>query len=182
MFYFNLVLCILSLLFWAYLLYALWEMLHHRAPFVPSPSAPRKLAFKQIAKLLMPSNTAKTIVDAGCGNGYLLAQLAKEYPQNHFIGIEYNPMLYNYCRHKYRKLKNLIFLNQDLLTFDYNQADIVYYFGFPQLTSALQQKLLQTTKKIDLIALDATFEKLTLIEKESFRFWLTQSYIYHYKN
>ena len=181
MFYFNLMICILSLAFWLYVLYALWEILHHRAPFVPSPSVTRKLAFKQIIKLLN-SNRPKTIIDAGCGNGRLLGQLAKKYPQHRFIGIEYNSMLYNYCQHKYSKLKNIIFLNQDLLTFDYNQADIIYYFGLPKLTMALQEKLLHTTKKIDIIALDATFEKLTLIDKKSFRFWLTHSYLYHYKN
>lgn len=182
MFYYNLTICFLSLAFWLYILYALWEILHHRAPFVPSPTATRKIAFKEIVKLISSQNEPKTTIDAGCGNGHLLGRLAKKYPQHRFIGIEYNPMLYNYCQHKYRKLKNLVFLNQDLLAFDYNQADIIYYFGFPKLTVALQEKLLHTTKKIDLIALDATFEKLTLVDKKSFRFWLTHSYLYHYKN
>ncbi|MBQ8465930.1 MAG: class I SAM-dependent methyltransferase [Alphaproteobacteria bacterium] len=182
MFFYNLIVCTLSVLFWLYILYALWEMKNHRAPFVPSPNAPKKLAFIKISNLLAGKKINKTVIDAGCGNGSMLAKLAQQHPRHRFIGIEYNKNLYTYCLHRYKKIPNLTFLHQDLLEYDYNQADIIYYFGFPELTKNLQEKLLNTQKKIDLIALDATFDKLTLIDKENFRFWLTKSYIYHYKN
>jgi len=182
MFYYNLIICSLSVIFWVYLIYAAWEMAHKRAPFVPSIGNPRKIALKKITTILNNKKTPQTIVDAGCGNGKLLATLAKQFPQHNFIGIEYNKILYNYCRQHYQKQQNLAFLNQDLLKFDYNQANIVYYFGLPSLTLKFEEKLRQLPAKIDLITLDAEFSNLNLIDKELFKFWFVKSYIYHYKN
>ena len=182
MFYYDLIVCCLSVLFWIYLIYAGWEIAHQRAPFVPSPSAPKKIAITKISELLDNATTPQTVVDAGCGNGKLLAILAKKYPQHHFIGIEYNKTLYNYCHRKYKKINNLNFYNQDLLEFDYNQTNIIYYFGIPALTQKFGEKLQQTQTRLDILTLDAQFEHLQLISKESFKFWMTQSYVYHYKN
>lgn len=182
MFYYHLFVFILFVLFVGYLIYAGWEFAHHRAPFVPTIGLQKKLVGEELAKLLENKQTPQTIVDAGCGNGSILAELAKKYPQHRFIGIEYNASLYNYCRHRYKKIKNLFFKHQDLLTFDYEETDIIYYFGIPELTLALEKKLLATQKKIDIIALDADFSKLKLIEKKPFRFLVTHSFVYHYKN
>jgi SAM-dependent methyltransferase len=182
MFYFDLVICFLSLIFWIYLIHSFWEIAHHRAPFVPSPNTPRKIAIDKISKLLNQTKGQQTIVDAGCGNGKILATLAKKYPQHIFIGIEYNKTLYNYCHHHYIKIKNLTFYNQDLLTYDYEKTNIIYYFGLPSLTKEFEKKICQLETKIDIIALDAQFPKLKLVSKDFFRFWMTQSYVYHYKN
>lgn len=182
MFYFDLIICILSILFWIYLAYAIWEIIHKRPPFVPSPNAPQKIAITKITDLLKKTKTPQTIVDAGCGNGKLLATLALKYPQHNFIGIEYNKFLYNYCCHHYRKIKNLTFHHQNLLTFDYRETNIIYYFGLPALTKEFEKKLCQLKTKVDIITLDAQFQNLNLISKEFFKFWMTQSYVYHYKN
>ena len=182
MFYFDLIVCILSVTFWIYLIYSFWEIVHRRAPFVPSPNAPKKIALAKISELLDKASNAQTTVDAGCGNGKLLAILAKKYPQHHFIGIEYNKALYNYCCHRYKNINNLKFYNQDLLKYDYEQTNIVYYFGLPALTEKFEQKLKQTKHKLNIIALDAQFTELQLISKDFFKFWMTQSYVYHYKN
>ena len=182
MFYYDLIVCTLSVIFWIYLIYAIWEVAHHRPPFVPSPSAPKKIAISKISELLDKKSSPQTVVDAGCGNGKILAILATKYPQHHFIGIEYNKALYNYCRRKYRKISNLTFYNQDLLEYDYTQANIVYYFGIPALTKKFEKKLIQTSSKLDIIALDSQFTELQLVGKEFFKFWMTQSYVYHYKN
>ena len=182
MFYYDLIVCSLSIIFWIYLIYAIWEVAHHRAPFVPSPINSGKLGIKKISDLLKNKNTPQTIVDAGCGNGYILAALAKKYPQHKFIGIEYNKTLFNYCQKHYKGTQNLTFMNQDMLIYDYSKVDIIYYFGIPALTEGLQNVILNTKKNIDLISIEQTFPKLKLIGKQPFRFLFTHSFVYHYKN
>ena len=182
MFYFHVTFILLNLVFWLYLVYAAWEVLHKRAPFVPSFGNPQRIAFQKISALLDRAETQQTLIDAGCGTGNLLARLAKRYPQHCFIGIEYNPVLYKHCLLRHKKISNLSFLHQYLLDFDYNRADIIYYFGLPALTRQLQKKLKATAKTLDLITLDAEFPELHFEEKEKFRIWCGESYIYHYKN
>ena len=182
MFYYDLIVCGLSILFWIYLAYAIWEVTHHRAPFVPATGTHKNQAISKISELLDKTSTKKTVVDAGCGNGCVLAALAKKYPNHQFIGIEYNKTLFNYCEHHYENIKNLTFLNQDMLIYDYSTVDIVYYFGIPALTEGLQRVLLNTKKSIDLISIEQAFPKLNLVEKQPFRFLFTHSFVYHYKN
>ena len=182
MFYYDLIVCSLSIIFWTYLIYAIWEIAHHRAPFVPATGTHKKQAITKISELLDKKQTPQTIVDAGCGNGCVLATLATKYPNHQFIGIEYNKTLCNYCEQHYKNIKNLTFLNQDMLTYDYETVDIIYYFGIPALTEGLQNVLLKTSKTIDLISIEQAFPKLNLIEKQPFRFLLTHSFVYNYKN
>ena len=182
MFYFDLLICSLSIAFWIYLIYSAWEIAHHRPPFVPSPSLPRKIAINKISELINKTDHTLITVDAGCGNGKILYTLAKKYPQHQFIGIEYNKELYKYCCHRYKNINNLKFYNQDLLRFDYNLTNIVYYFGLPSLTNKFEKILFNTQTKLDIFTLDAQFQSLHLINKYFFKFLMTQSYIYHYKN
>lgn len=182
MFYFDLLICSLSIIFWIYLIYSTWEVAHHRPPFVPSPYLPRKIVTNKISELINKANHTLTIVDAGCGNGKILYTLAKKHPQHHFIGIEYNQKLYKYCCYRYQKINNLKFHNQDLLQFNYNTTNIVYYFGLPYLTHKFEKILFNTKTELDIFTLDAQFQSLHLINKYFFKFWITQSYVYHYKN
>lgn len=182
MFYYYCLVCGLSAIFWMYLIYAIYEVIQHRAPWVPAVGRHKSIVYGKISELLDKKERPQVVVDAGCGNGNVLAALAKKYPKHTFIGIEYNKILFNYCERHYADIKNLIFLNQNLLDYDYSAVGIVYYFGIPALTEELQTVLLKTQAKIDLISIEQTFPKLRLIEKFHFRFLFTHSFVYHYKN
>lgn len=182
MFYYYCIVCGLSVIFWMYLIYAIYEVVQHRAPWVPAVGRHREIVCCKISELLDQKETPQVVVDAGCGNGRVLVALAKKYPQHKFIGIEYNKILFKYCEHHYKDIKNLVFFNRDLLDYDYSTVDIVYYFGIPALTEKLQNVLLKTPSAVDLISIEQKFPKLSLVEKSCFRFLFTYSFVYHYKN
>ena len=181
MFYYNLTISIFSILFWLYLIYALIEIYHKRAPFVPAIGKHKTIAIQYISPLLSNKNKL-TIIDAGCGNGDILALLAKQYPHHHFIGIEYNKTLFNYCKKHWQQIPNLSFIHQDLLKFDYSNIDIIYYFGIPSLTKQLENIILNTNKNIDIISIEEEFPNLYLNHKTPFKILNNTSYVYHFKN
>jgi ubiquinone/menaquinone biosynthesis C-methylase UbiE len=68
----------------------------------------------------------KTILDCGCGNGYLTSQLAKDAEK--VIGIDFAEEFIKMCRQKYSSFQNLSFQQQDLMIkipFEDDQFDLV---------------------------------------------------------
>ncbi len=181
MFYYNCIIFVLECIFLLYLIYAVWEIIHQRAPFVPAIGKHKQIAINTISQLLKTKEQL-TIIDAGCGNGYIIAQLARLFPNHKFIGIEYNKILYQYCLHHKKNLTNLSFLNQDLLNFDYKQADIIYYFGIAALTKKLEDKLIKLNKSIDIVSLEEQFSQCSLVNKYPVKILTQTIYVYHYKN
>jgi len=182
MFYYNLVLSIFCLLFWSYCIYAIIEIANKRAPFVPAIGKHKQLAINIISQLLTEKEKQLTIVDAGCGNGNIIAKLSLVFPNHKFIGIEYNKTLYSYCINHWKNINNLQFFHQDLLTFDYSQTDIIYYFGIPPLTKQLENILIKTDKELNIISIEEKFTECFLINKTPFKILNNTSYVYHYKN
>jgi len=66
------------------------------------------------------------IADIGCGNGYTLDILSRQFPQNNYWGVEFTKELLIIAKN--RKLSNCKFIKGDVrsLNFDENFFDIVY--------------------------------------------------------
>jgi len=182
MFYYNCILSILCCTFWLYLIYAIFEITNKRAPFVPAIGKHKQIAIDTLSLLLKNKKEQLIIIDAGCGNGSIIAQLAQSFPAHKFIGIEHNKTLYKYCQQHWKSIINLSFIHQDLLNFDYQQSDIIYYFGIPSLTKQLENKLINLNKTIDIISIEEQFSQCFLINKIPFKVLTNTSYVYHYKN
>ena len=182
MFYYNCILSALCIMFWLYLIYATYEIANKRAPFVPAIGRHKKIAIDKISQLLIKTPNKQTVIDAGCGNGCIIAKLAIMFPYHTFIGIEYNMTLYSYCSKRWKHIKNLHFRHQDLLTFDYSQTDIIYYFGIPSLTKQLENILTKTDKLLNIISIEEQFSECYLIHNTPFQTLNGTSYVYHYQN
>lgn len=182
MFYYNCILSTVCIIFWLYLIYAIFEILNKRAPFVPAIGKHKKIAIDKISQLLIKNPKQQIIIDAGCGSGSVIAKLAILFPNHKFIGVEYNRTLYLYCIRRWKHIKNLHFRHQDLLTFDYSQTDIIYYFGIPTLTKQLENILIKTDKQLNIISIEEEFTECFLIDKTPFKILNNTSHVYHYQN
>ena len=182
MFIYNCILSTLCFIFWIYLIYAIFEITNKRAPFVPAIGKHKQIAIHNISQLLAKSSKQQTVIDAGCGSGNIIAKLAILFPDHKFIGIEHNKALYSYCINHWKNITNLQFAHQDLLTFDYSQTDIIYYFGIPPLTKQLETRLIKTDKQLNIISIEEKFTECFLISKTPFKILNNTSYVYHYQN
>ncbi len=183
MIYYSYFLLIAFLAYDIYLIYSLFPSQKGQyPPFVPAPYKARKTIIKQLLPLLKGSQKSLRIVDPGCGIGSLLIPLARAYPQHKFIGIEWDKLLYKICLFRSRNLQNITYFNQDMLTYDYHDTDIIVCFLVPKIIPDLQKRILETGKKDTLIfSIDCSFPQLTEIACfDSHLFW--QSFkIHQYK-
>ena len=178
--YYNYFLLIAFLAYDIYLFYSLCSSPKGKyPPFVPTPRNARKIIIKQLLPLLKGSQKSLKIVDPGCGIGSLLIPLARTYPQHKFIGIEWNKLLYKICLFRSRQFLNITYLNQDMLTYDYHNTDIIVCFLVPKIIPDLHKRLLETGKKGTLIfSIDCAFPQLNEIACfDSHLFW--QSFKVH---
>ena len=157
--------CILLFLFFIFDIYLFYAFCSTRGgkypPFVPAPVHTKTIIFKSLGKLLSQSPRSLHIIDPGCGIGTLLLPLAKKYPQHHFSGIEWNKMLYKICLFRKKKLANINFFYQNMLTFDYSTADIIICFLIPQLIPDLQKQIISTARPGTIIwSIDCRFSDL----------------------
>ncbi|MEK6730684.1 MAG: class I SAM-dependent methyltransferase [Pseudomonadota bacterium] len=81
--------------------------------------------FNTIDKTYKKQDKNLTILDVGCGNGYLLSQLSARYPDFKFHGLEFNKELYKLASE--RTLKNVQLIQDDCRkdNFKPNSFDIV---------------------------------------------------------
>lgn len=180
MLYYNYFLLFILLIYNIYLFYSIFSS--HKGkypPFVPIPYNSRKIIIKQLSPLLKESQKSLQIIDPGCGIGSLLIPLAQAYPQHKFIGIEWDKLLYKICLFRSRNLRNITYFNQDMLTYDYHDTDIIVCFLVPKIIPDLQKRILETGKKGALIfSVDCSFSQLTEIACfDSHLFW--QSFKIH---
>lgn len=119
MIWINLVIIII-LLFWVYVL-----VFHYKAPWVP-------IWQKDVYRLagLLKLEDGKTFYELGCGNGRVIFNFAKKYPQVNFVGIELSPFFYLFCqlRKIFGGYKNVRIVFNDYLRLDFNRADYLYFF------------------------------------------------------
>lgn len=87
---------------------------------------------KFIIKLIKKKNDKSyNLLDIGCGNGNFINFLKKIFTNWNFTGIEYDKKLFNVCKNRLGKHKNIKFINVDIMrTFkDKKKYDIVILNG-----------------------------------------------------
>jgi SAM-dependent methyltransferase len=93
-----------------------------------------------LAKLL-PSDRSISFLDAGCGDGRVLARLALRRPESHFEGIEHAMGLWLAARLRCRTLRTQCrVLRGNLWSRTLTQYDVVYAFLSPVVMERLWEK------------------------------------------
>tara|TARA_Y100000816_G_C26077790_1_gene567577 strand:- start:258 stop:1061 length:804 start_codon:yes stop_codon:yes gene_type:complete len=67
-----------------------------------------------INKLFLKKQQASRIADIGCGNGYTLSVLNDFFPENNFLGVEYNQALKNISSKRFKDHKNITITKGDI--------------------------------------------------------------------
>jgi len=180
--YYNYFILTLLAIFDLYLFYSIYSSRGGKyPPFVPAPKHSQEIIFQYLGKVLATAEDTLHIVDAGCGTGTLIQPLAIKYPKHRFTGIEWNGMLYKICLWRRKNLTNLYYLCQDMLAYDYSQADIIICFIIPQLVPNLQKCIADTARPGTLIcSIDCRFPDLTEICSFKSKLFWTQFNIYCY--
>ena len=116
-----------------YLVIRFWG---YYAPYVPSPNT----SLIPLATQIVLKDT-DVCVEVGCGDGRFLALMAKNYPLATCIGLEIN--LFPYVRAKIRclRLKNMRVYRQNMFTYDFSKATVLYCYLFPETLTKLYPKL-----------------------------------------
>ncbi len=135
-------------------------------PFVPSFGAEKKNIISNIRNVLKNSLSNMTILDPGCGTGTLLFELAKEFPNHKFVGIEWNKFAYFICRLRAKKYNNVKIYCDDMFNCDIGGADIIVCFLIEPLMKKFGQKIMRDNYKTQII-FSNTFKipNLPLVEK-----------------
>ena len=93
--------------------------------------------------LLIQKNIIK-VLDLGCGDGKILYEFSKLYPEKSFVGIDLSDKNISIANQKY-KSKNINYFAGNILDFDLkliDTFDIVYSFSFIQYFEAKDMKCL----------------------------------------
>lgn len=115
---------------------------HQPLPFVPITS----YMAKALARLPQVQ-TAKTIVDLGCGTGTLLAALHQQLPQAKLTGVEFKPSLAKLAKLRAAMWKpKPTILKMDMFGYDVSHYDAIVGFWIPAFGQALLEKFVQECK------------------------------------
>jgi malonyl-CoA O-methyltransferase len=80
---------------------------------------PQRLIAEDMTKLLPVKNRVNTILDVGCGTGYLTELLHERYPEAHILGIDVAPEMVKTCRRRWADAHLLSFQIADAEKYDY---------------------------------------------------------------
>ncbi len=94
---------------------------------------------------LLPT-TPCCLLDIGCGDGGLLAHLARTRPDCRFVGIEHAPLPWLLARLRARRLANVRILYGNYWTLDLAGYDVVYAFLSPAPMPRLWEKAVAEMK------------------------------------
>lgn len=125
------IIALVSLLVWVLIL----RSLASATPYVPIS----KKLFPFIEKELALQSGA-VFYDLGCGDGKVIAHIARSYPDVRCIGIEYSMVPYLAARLRIRNLPNASVHRRNFLNEDMADATHVYLYLFPVLMPRLLQK------------------------------------------
>lgn len=151
-------------------------------PYVPSFGAEKKIIIERVSQQLQNSKQPLTVLDPGCGTGTLLTELAHQFPQHRFIGIEWGKLAWLIARFKSRKLKNITILQQDMFSYSFKSADIIVCFLMQPLMARFGDKV-KTDAKPGLTIYSNSFyiPNIELGEKIETKRFLFVKNVYVYK-
>ena len=116
-------------------------------PFIPSFGIEKKNIIKCVRNILKNSPSSMTVLDPGCGTGELIFELAKEFPNHKFIGIEWNIIIAKIFSFRARKFDNIKIICDNMFNHNFGNADIVTCFLMDSLMKKFGQKVLNDNKK-----------------------------------
>jgi SAM-dependent methyltransferase len=125
------IVALISLLFWVLIL----RSMASATPYVPISS---KLfpVFEHELQL----EDSSVFYDLGCGDGKVVAHIARNYPDVRCIGIEFSGIPYLVARIRTRSMPNVRIEHADFFTKDISDATHVYMYQFPILMPRLLEK------------------------------------------
>ena len=116
-------------------------------PFIPSFGKEKVVMIHEVRKKLNLSKNQLVVLDPGCGTGTLLLELAKEFPNHKFIGIEWNIIIAKIFSFRARKFDNIKIICDNMFNHNFGNADIVTCFLMDSLMKKFGQKVLNDNKK-----------------------------------
>jgi malonyl-CoA O-methyltransferase len=81
-------------------------------------AAPQLSIARNLISLLPGNVCIESILDVGCGTGYLTGLLHEHYPEACILGIDIAPEMANICRRRWEKTRRLSFLVADAESFN----------------------------------------------------------------
>jgi len=117
---------------------------------VPSLSSKNKVVANVLENIDFKGR--KKFYDLGCGNGSLIAKIAKNHPAMQCIGVEYNPGIYWWAilRNILAKQK-VTYLRKDFFKINLADADVIFVYLFPAFMEPLNAKFKQELRKGTLV-------------------------------
>ncbi len=105
---------------------------------------------------LLPSDRSFKFVDLGCGDGRLLAYLAKERPLGEFYGYELSPIAWGFAKLRCLPFGARVHVElRDLWKVDVAKADYIYVFLAPPVMARMWMKLSVEATSAQLIVSNA---------------------------
>jgi len=117
-------------------LFLYWSTFRTQVPFYPSNLA----TWDAVAELL-PKDRSVQLIDIGSGLGGLVLNLAKRYPNSHFLGIEIAPLpwLVSMLRARFTR-SSAQFMRGDYGHLNFAEYDVVFAYLSPVAMPALWEK------------------------------------------
>lgn len=125
---FGLFLMLLTIALEIYFIYAIVISKNCKyPPAFPSFGNMKKLSLDEARKVLSTQKNLR-VVDLGCGTGTLLLPLAKEFPQHHFVGYDWDFFVIQIIKFKARNLKNVEIVQSNFMKADISSFDLLLCF------------------------------------------------------
>ena len=124
-------------------------------PYVPSFGKIKHTLLQETADILEKSHKSLVVADLGCGDGCLLAKLARKFPNHKFIGYEWNPFPFYLSKMRLKKYSNVTLIHADLMQEDLSDIDVVIFYWSSDID--FNRKLKKSLKK-SAIVLSEIFE------------------------
>jgi hypothetical protein len=160
---------ILVLLFLVYLIIfglKVYDLLLTDVPFVPT----KDIAVTEAIKLLGLDNDS-LLYDLGCGNGKVLLEAKRLFPQIHAIGVERGLIPFFFARWDTRKT-DIKIIYQNIFKTDLTKATHIYCYLYPKVIAKLMPIMEQQCAKGTMIVTcdypfpDRTPEKIVKVEHD----------------
>lgn len=83
---------------------------------------PQRRSAERLMKLVFAKGPVNSILDVGCGTGFLTELLHKRYPKVSILGIDVAPEMVQVCRRRWTHVRSMFFQVADAEKFDAEQS------------------------------------------------------------
>jgi 16S rRNA A1518/A1519 N6-dimethyltransferase RsmA/KsgA/DIM1 with predicted DNA glycosylase/AP lyase activity len=103
-----------------------------QAPFIPIPKEVQKDVIENIEL-----NGSSVLYDLGCGDGRILIEASKKYPQIRAVGVDMGFMPYFLAKFYTKKYKNITIKREDIFKTDIGNATHIFLYLYPKVINKL---------------------------------------------